>query len=226
MTAAWLGLALYAEGPTDHRFLDRLLPRAVSHLLTGARYMVEVSEVQRLPVDRSPPARAERIATGAQRLQSAFHILFVHADGGADPAAARSNNVAPGLQRVREHLGDAGRRGVAVVPVRELETWVLADGASLASVLGTTRTATELGVPTTAGELEGLLDPKAVFAAAVRAARPGRRHRRRPDPTSFLEPLGAQARIAELRRLPAFAALLKDLQVALGELGFSAAADA
>ena len=149
----------------------------------------------------------------------------MHADGGADPSAARSSNVAPGLQRVRERLGDAGRRGVAVVPVRETETWVLADGERLSRVLGTTRVAAELGVPADADELEALSDPKAVFAAAVRAARPGRRHRRRPDPASFLELLGAEARIAALSRLSAFQVLLSDLQVALRELGFGGEPD-
>jgi len=226
VTPPWLGLALFAEGPADHRFLGGLLPRAVAHLLAAAGYVVELSEMHRLPVDGASTTRADRIAAGAERIQNGFHILFVHADGGGDPSAARSNNVVPGLERVRERLGDTGRRGVAVVPVREIETWVLADGERLSAVLGTTRAATELGVPTDAAELEALSDPKAVFAAAVRAARPGRRHRRRPDPAAFLELLGAEASVSVLSRLPAFHLLLADLGLALRELGFSAVGDA
>lgn len=49
MTRRWLGLALYAEGPSDHRFLDELLRRAVEHLLADAGHAVELSAVQRLP---------------------------------------------------------------------------------------------------------------------------------------------------------------------------------
>ena len=73
MTPPWLGLALYAEGPTDHRFLGGLLPRAVTQLLTTAGYTVAVGETQRLPVDGSFSTRADRIAAGADRLQDGFH---------------------------------------------------------------------------------------------------------------------------------------------------------
>jgi hypothetical protein len=220
VTQRWLGLALYAEGLTDHRFLDELLRRTVEHLLLDGGHAVDLSPVQRLSVPDSEQTRADRIAGGSERLQGAFHVLFVHSDGEGDPQRARAERVRPGVDAMHKRLGTAGRCGVAVVPVRETEAWALADHDCLRRVLGTQRSAQELGVPEGAAGIESLADPKATFAAAVRQARQGRRGRRRPAPASFLDLIGQQARISELRRLSAFATLLRDLDAALRTLGF------
>lgn len=220
MTYRWLGLALYAEGSTDHRFLDELLRRTVEHLLIDGGYAVDLSSVQRLPVGAEEPNRAERIAVGSQRIQGAFHLLFVHADGAGDAERAREERVQPGIDAMHARVGGEGRRGVAVVPVRETEAWALADADCLRRILGTQRSPADLGLPQSPTELENLSDPKATFAAVVREARPGRRGRRRPMPGSFLDLIGQQARISQLARLSAFERLLSDLDEALRALGF------
>jgi hypothetical protein len=221
VTRRWLGLALYAEGPSDHRFLDELLRRTVEHLLLDAGHAVELSAVQRLPaVAPSSSVRAERIAAGAARIQGAFHVLFVHADGAGDPVRAKRERVQPGIEAMHELLGPKGRCAVAVVPVRETEAWALADSACVRRVLGTTRSAEEIGLPETADAIEGLADPKATFAAVARAARGGRRGRRKPAPASFLDLIGQQANVSELTRLGAFDEMLRELDRALLELGF------
>jgi hypothetical protein len=220
VTHRWLGLALYAEGPSDHRFLDELLRRTVEHLLIDAGHAVDLSPVQRLPVTTGESERATRIAAGAEGLQGAFHLLFIHADGAGDPERARCERVQPGIDAMHDRLGSAGRCGVAVVPVRETEAWALADSACLRRLLGTTRSANELGLPESADALEALADPKATFAAVVQAARPRRRGRRRTAPGSFLDLAGQQASVSELGRLKAFSTLLRELEAALQGLGF------
>ncbi len=117
-------------------------------------------------------------------------------------------------------LGGSGRCGVGVVPVRETEAWAMADTESLREVLGTTLSGEQLGLPRTGPEIEALLDPKATFASVVRAARPGRHSRRRPAPVSFLDLLGQQTRISELKRLGAFCTFQGELRAALHGLGF------
>jgi hypothetical protein len=167
-----------------------------------------------------PIRRADRIVKGAERIQGEFHLLFVHADGGGDPVSARRNNVKPGLDRVRERLGGNGRCGVAVVPVRETEAWALADADAVRATFGTTKLAADLGLPSSLAQLEGLRDPKATFAGALRLARPGRQGRRRPSPAAFLDLLGERSSITALNQLPAFNELLTDLRVALCDLGY------
>lgn len=112
--------------------------------------------------------------------------------------------------------------GVAVVPVRETETWALADSECLLRILGTQRTARELGLPESAHELERLADPKATFKDIVQRARPGRRGRRRPAPASFLDLIGQEARISQLESLEAFRTFKDELDAALRLLGFRA----
>ena len=61
----YLGLALYAEGPTDYRFLSSLLRRLVESLCARlASDIIEVSEVLPLdaPADCKETARGGRIA--------------------------------------------------------------------------------------------------------------------------------------------------------------------
>lgn len=181
---------------------------------------VDLGPVQRLPVDIGRRSRAERIVNGAEQMQGAFHLLFVHTDGAGDPRRARAQRIRPGIEAMQARLGTEGRRGVPVVPVRETEAWALADTECLRRLLGTRRPASELGLPESAAELEGLPDPKATFAAVVRRARPGRSGRRRPASSSFLDLIGQQARVSQLARLGAFRALLNDLDTALRALGF------
>lgn len=221
-----MGIALFAEGITDHRFLDELLRRVVESVLVAAGHVVDIGPMQRLVPDPGVEGRAERIATGAEAIQGAFHLLFIHADGGGDPAGAHANNVAPGVELVRQRLGDDGRRSIGVIPVREIEAWALADGNCVCETFGTTLTPSELGIPNSAGEIEQLLDPKATLASALLRARPGRKSRRRPSPAAFLDQLGEKASMNELRELSAFAGTLVDLRQALAELGYVGVLDA
>lgn len=220
MSHRWLGLALYAEGSADHRFLDELLRRAVEHALLSGGHAVELSAMQRLVVPENLQGRAERIGGGAEQIQGAFHVLFVHADAGGDADRARVERVQPGVEEMRRRCAPGERRGVAVVPVRETEAWALADTERLCEVLGTTKTAQELGLPRSPADLEAVLDPKSLFEQVVRTARPGRRSRRRPRAATFLDLLGERTRVDQVARLPAFRAMLEELGEALHELGF------
>jgi hypothetical protein len=221
VTHRWLGLALYAEGETDHRFLDEVLRRSVEERLLGRGHSVEVPAMQRLTVDATATNRADRIANGCDMMQGAFHLLFVHADGGGDPDLARIERTDPGIELVLERLGDAARAGVPVVPVRETEAWALADYDTLRSVLATRCSNDELGLPRRSRMLEGVEDPKALFDNAVRVARGGRRHRRRASASAYLDLLGARVDVSTLAALPGFARLLADIDAALDRLGLN-----
>lgn len=220
MTHRWLGLALYAEGADDHRFLESLLRRSVEHVLLSGGHSVEVSPIQRLATSDKIRSRGDRIADGAERSQGAFHILFVHADADGDTERARIERVQPGIDAMHERLGSDARCGVPVVPIRETEAWALADYERLCEILGTAASPDELGLPRSPDALERERDPKALFESVVQIARSGRRGRRRPKAASFLDLLGESVRIEECARLAAFATFLSELADALTHLGF------
>ena len=89
----YLGLALFAEGPTDHRFLPPVLLRTVEELCRSAPTEdVMLEDVLELhPPDQWRTAdRATTILEAARDAAGGFHILFVHTDGDSDPWAARA----------------------------------------------------------------------------------------------------------------------------------------
>ena len=214
----YLGLALFAEGATDHRFLRPLLYRLCDELCLGSRTPVEVSEVLELhtPVGLKDQPRSERIAGAAASASDAWRVLFVHADADGDDAAARAERVEPALMAVRNRLGN-GRQGVAVVPVRSTDAWALADADALRRVFGTTLTNVELGVPSLPREVERLADPKSTLARSFYATRPPR-SRARSGVAPYIDLLGGEIAIQALRQLGAFRRLEADLSAALREL--------
>ncbi len=215
----YLGLALYAEGPTDYHFLCPLLARLCEDVCTrDAAHAVEVSEVLRLdhPPAADEASRVERIVLAAREARNAWRILFIHADGAGDPERKRKEQAQPAIDRLHQEHADA-RLGVAVIPVRETEAWAIIDGDALRSVLGTTLSDEALGLPSSAGVAEGAPDPKALLNTAFNATRPaGLRRRRGVSP--MLNALGEQVSLPRLRELAAFSLLEHELRQALRQL--------
>ena len=215
----YLGLALYAEGPTDYNFLCPLLARLGEDVCTrDAEHAVEASEGLRLA--HTPAAdeasRVERIVRAAREARNAWRILFVHADGAGDPERKRKEQAQPAIDRLYQEHADA-RLGVAVIPVRETEAWAIVDGDALRSVFGTTLSDEALGLPSSAGVAEGAPDPKALLNTAFNATHPsGLRRRRGVSP--MLNALGEQVSLPRLRGLAAFSLLEHELRQALRQL--------
>lgn len=216
---AYVGLALYAEGETDHSFLQPLLRRVVVELLLahGFNNEVEVTDVQRLlfPAE-SPPARADRIRDGAVESAGMFHLLFIHADEDGEGPVANENRVQPGKAAVEAALGSNGRSVVAVIPIRETEAWALAHGETLRAVFASDRSDAEMGLPRPS-EVERCGDPKTALEHAYSVCRSGRRPPRRA--VDFLDLLGDQVPLDRLRVLAAYRQLEEEVLAALVHLG-------
>lgn len=215
-----LGLALYAEGPTDYYFLRPLLQRLCEDIcLKEARVDVDVSTVLALdhPPELNQARREDRIAGAARLAQGAWNILFVHADGASNPTKMLREQVDPALQKLAAEFGRS-TAGVPVVPVRETEAWAIVDGDALRSVLGTALSNPEMGLPNSTRDAEREPDPKARLDHACSVAtQPGRR--RKPVSTSrYLNSLGEQVSLEKLRGLEAFKCLERDLKDALSKL--------
>jgi len=214
----YLGLALYAEGPTDYYFLRPLLQRLCEDLCAReAIGPVDVSEVLSLDhpdeVDAAP--REQRILAAAKLAQNSWTILFVHADGANDPKRIRKEQVEPSLELLRDSFKDDGVP-VAVVPIRETEAWAIADGDAIRSAFGTDISNGELGLPARRAA-EAVTDPKAVLQLAFNATQPSGR-RRKQGTSPYLNTLGEVVSLSHLRELTAFATLECDLKAALRQL--------
>jgi hypothetical protein len=160
----YLGLGLFAEGRTDHRFLPEVLLKSVSDLCSrGTSSEVEIGPVQMLtyPVQfRGQGRPTQMVAAVREAWPGGIDVLFVHVDGAGDPEAAWENNAQPGVELIEQELGLEQYRVVPVIPIREMEAWGLADGDALRTVFGTSLTNAQLGLPSHVRQVEALADPK------------------------------------------------------------------
>ena len=219
---SYIGLALFAEGATDYRFLSPLLLRVVTDLcLAHGQTKVDISDVIPLdsPADYKDERRAVRIREAALRAWGGFHLLFVHSDGTNDPDRVRDEQVNPGLNEVEQLAGTDAYAGVGVVPVRETEAWILCDGNALRVAFQTSLTDEEMGLPRQPREVERELDPKRTLKEAYLQVVGGASHSRGRSAVSFLPLLGETIDIARLEQVPSFQRFRADLQVALTRLG-------
>jgi hypothetical protein len=183
MATRQLIMGFYGEGSTDERFLPRIISRTAERLL--APQEIEIAPLLILHVRGSGAlTQPERILDVA-RQAAGFHILFVHADAdGADWDRAKRERITPGFDLVRKQAGGICEHLVAVIPVQEVEAWMLADHETIRRVLNTSHSPDALGLPPHPSRIENIASPKEVLREAVRIAqteRPLRRRKRLAD---------------------------------------------
>lgn len=211
----YLQPALYAEGPTDERFLVQLLWRLCDDLCLNLHQQVEVAAVEVLPEAKSSLAgesRPGRILAAAESASDLWTVLFVHADADRDPAAARLNRVGPAMELL--HARFPHRGVVSVVPVRMTEAWMLQDGDALRAVMGCTLSDKEWGLPGSDAGVEAIRDPKQMLEKVFLSTQPSGPARRR-GVGGLYAPLGERVRLERLRLLPSFRQTDQELQTAL-----------
>ncbi|MFG2045892.1 DUF4276 family protein [Micromonospora sp. NPDC048935] len=207
----YLTSALVSEGVTDDQFLPRLLARALTEIcLTEFEDAVEVADVQPLRDRRGPCSIADVIGLVEQNPAS-FSLIFFHHDQGAN--AERTD--AEWLRPLREVWGERAEQLVTVVPVRETEAWLLADGDALRGALGVRWTDAEMGLPAQPRLVERVADPKSVLNGVMqRVSR---------STTDHYGQLGELVSLARLQAVPAYQRWWADTRDALIRLGYRSA---
>ena len=123
----WICEGLYAEGPTDYRFLVALLDNLLPQIATEA--LPEIPIVgQTVAIDARTPApssRAERIVAAIDSYRAECNLFVVHADADNDPEAAVRDRIHPGLALASQRWPDIAL--ATCVPVRAIEAWMLVD---------------------------------------------------------------------------------------------------
>lgn len=221
----YLGMALFAEGPTDYRFLPPLLRRTTENLcLQRARTTVEVGEILPLysPEKYRDADLSTQILSAAREAQGAFDILFIHTDGAGDPDAAYAQRVQPAAERITAELEAQQQRTIGVVPVREMEAWTLVDGEALRGAFGTVLDDSAMGIPGKSRDVERILDPKQTLNQIYSQVIGSHRRRKSRKVEEFFDAIGERVQLSCLRQVPAFQRFERDLSNALVELGYLA----
>lgn len=207
-------LALYAEGPTDERFLPVVIQRTVQRIVERrGRNVVDVLEPMRVSISPGIKEQAQRILDAA-RQTAGYHMLVIHAD--ADhPTAERAfaERFQPGEILVQKE--DISHHLVPLIPVQMTEAWLLADPEALQQVIGTKMTANELSLPVHAHQVESDPSPKQTLAQVVRQAATQRRHRRTVRVRDVFAPLARTISLERLQGVPAYQQFVEDISGAL-----------
>ncbi len=206
--------ALIAEGPSD-RGLTRVRERLCRKLGVGEIEVEWANEVlQLVGAGTTVEAKVRELL----RADPDFDLVFVHRDGDK-----------PGLEARREEIRAASTRVgapwplVPVIPVREMEAWLLVDEQQLRSVVGNAKGAASLALPKLS-QVEACTDPKQVLRVALTLAR--RKSRKAKSTTlsgaefgryraRLLEELDIEGPVSELA---AWQALVEVLEVTLDEI--------
>jgi len=203
----YLATALIAEGPFDDLFLPPLLTRALTDIcLADFEDSVDVADVLPLRAVNRPHSVPETLKLVSENAGS-FNVVIFQRDQGANTARVRDEWLGP----LMEQWGDRPEQLVRIVPVRETEAWMLADGDALRRVLGLRWPDKRLGVPDRPKAVEEIPDPKKPLRdLGAELGRPIDR---------YFERLGELVSLSVLASVPAFAWWRREAVEALTALG-------
>ena len=147
------------------------------------------------------------------------HLLFVHHDADGPTPTAWAEQIRSAVIEARQQAQDLPPT-VPVVPVREMEAWLLVDEQAIRMAAGAARGRTQLDLPR-GREIERCPDPKLVLRQALQKASglPGRRLQElntvRPFDVATL-----MRRFVVLQQLPAFQAFEADVRQVIQDQGW------
>lgn len=186
---------VYAEGPTDYRYYPTLLRRYIIHLCLKNGIDTEI--MQPLRIERRSGSFVEQMSEVEVEFRGLQHI-FVHNDAdGRTTDSVVENKWQPWMERCEQP-----EKWIPVIPVRMLESWLLADREALAStfIISSAKITEILGH----SNPEQIPDPKAKLGEIIRAGKQRRT-------TGYEENLAQRSRFSELEKLSSFQELREHL---------------
>lgn len=203
---------LVCEGSSDRGLVPHLEALCVR---AGAKEaMGEAPDLSRLP---SPPSRAsEAKVAEALRHVGDVNLIFIHEDSdGRDVDEMR--------ERIRERveLIEGCPPHVCVIPVQELETWLLVDEDQIRNVAGYQRGKNDLGIPPLR-QIEETPDAKKCLKDALAKASGEQGIRLQKHKARFPELRGRLLQLLDVEgavnKLPSWRRLVDDVEAVVGGL--------
>jgi len=214
-----LSLALYGEGNSDKSFLPGIIVKTADHLIRS--YATQFRDV--LPVEIIEVAKQEhgQDILEAAKKASGRDVLVVHKD--ADKCTydeRKKQSFDPGKTLVLNENKEVCKNLIPIIPVREIEAWMIADPQILLELLETKERIQNLALPKRPVLVEAVSDPKAILNTVIQKAEHKRRRKfRKEDLKKLYELLGQDIRLEKLDQVPAYKRFVKDLAEILAVLG-------
>lgn len=166
-------VGLFTEGTTDVRFLHSIVERTLTSVAYECVGQFDI-ELRHVEIEKIGLGFEEQILKASKAGIDDFGmtILCVHADAdGVDAQETYRNKINPMVDVLEQQdQNEYCKILVAIVPVHEIEAWMLADKALFKREINTKKTDSELGI---ARSPESIANPKEVIEKAIRIAREG-----------------------------------------------------
>lgn len=168
---AQLFVGLMAEGSTDYRFLNPIIEKT----LTQIAFDEIDQEIEILVFDinfKKEGGFPDHVYNASKDGFTKYGImsLVVHAD--ADALNSRDiykNKISPAFKLIKEQASEElCKELVAIIPVYETESWLLANKELLKKLIGTNKSDVQLGIN---GHPESMRRPKEKLIGAIRIGR-------------------------------------------------------
>lgn len=211
---------LFAEGTTDLRFLESIIKKALDHIAFECKGELEI-ELHTIHISKSGLNFVEQVFEASKKGMEDFGItlLFVHTDADNDTDdQIFESKIKPAIYAIQNANTEVYCTTItAVVPVRMMEAWMLADIDLLKSEIGTSISTVELGLHRSP---EQYADPKAAIEHAIQLSSLEVPKRRRFDFTirDLYKPIGQKMDLNKLRRLPSYSKFEGSLRKSLRDL--------
>jgi hypothetical protein len=194
----YLCAGVYAEGPTDHRFLKALLPRLLEELAAQETKSYEVAAPLQIGTISTPRIT---IVEAIRKFWESCTLFIIHADAAGDREGALQKYVTPHIDEARNLYPSL--IAVPCIPDREIEAWMLCDEDVFSQWSRDWR-------PELPREPEKVLDPKKELEKILATKKQSVRE--------SYELFGEYISIARLRRLNSFCLFEDDLKRAIHTL--------
>ncbi|MBN2128116.1 MAG: hypothetical protein JW741_01415 [Sedimentisphaerales bacterium] len=200
-----LHYTLLSDGPSDRALMPILTWLLCEHLPARA-VQPDWPDLRRLP---DPPKKVSARIQAALEL-SPCDLLFVHRDAEIASIDDRRTEIRNALTEARS--GVTMPLGIAVIPVRMTEAWLLIDARAIREAAGNPNGTIQLDLPSLR-DIESIADPKSLLHNLIlEATELSARRKRRFDVHSAVQRIPEYIEdFGVLRRLSAFSALEEEL---------------
>jgi len=204
-----LFIGLWTEGSTDTRFLESIVSRTFEEVAFDCTMDIEVG-VHSIDLTRDEvegKGFVDGVLAASAKGMRAFGmtVLCCHTDADArDDSKAMSTKIGPAQQSLAiQDERFCCKELTALIPVRMMEAWMLADTVLLKEEVGTELSDSELGLTR---HPESIANPKKLIEDVISTARQRHTKRRRRDLTinQLYQPIGMKMKLERLETLPSY----------------------
>ncbi|MDX2303190.1 MAG: DUF4276 family protein [Microscillaceae bacterium] len=216
--------SLFTEGATDVKFLESVVKKTLDEVAFYCKGDKE-TELKVINIRKSGLDFVEQVLEASKKglEEYGIMILCVHADAdNYNPENTYKYKIKPAQEALFEKDDkEYCKILVAVVPIQEMEAWMLADKELLKRQLNTDKPDFELGI---GQNPEEITQPKERIEEAIRITRQNLPKRRRRDLTisDLYLPIGQELEIDKLSQLPSFQKFRESLEDAFRMLNLLA----